>query len=90
MVELASEYDRYGYRRITAMLCWEGWRVNHKRVEPLWRREGLKVPARQPKRKRLWVMDLVFGCVPPSKFMSGATTLFMYRPMMDGHCGCSQ
>ena len=44
MVELATHYGRYGYRRITAMLRWEGWKVNHKRVERLWGREGLKVP----------------------------------------------
>ena len=57
MVELATRYGRYGYRRITALLRWEGWRVNHKRVERLWRREGLKVPQRQPKRGRLWLND---------------------------------
>jgi putative transposase len=57
MVTLASEYGRYGYRRITALLRAEGWRVNHKRVERLWRQEGLKVPARQPKRGRLWFND---------------------------------
>jgi len=57
MVALAQQYGRYGYRRITGMLRLEGWRVNHKRVERLWRREGLKVPARQPKRGRLWLHD---------------------------------
>ena len=57
MVELASEYGRYGYRRVTGMLRWEGWRVNHKRVERLWKQEGLKVPSRQPKRRRLWLND---------------------------------
>ncbi|MCW8129732.1 MAG: transposase, partial [Planctomycetota bacterium] len=57
MVGLATQYGRYGYRRITVMLGREGWRVNHKRVERLWRREGLKVPSRQPKRKRLWLND---------------------------------
>ena len=57
MVALASEYGRYGYRRITVMLRQEGWQVNHKRVERLWRREGLKVPAKQPKRGRLWIND---------------------------------
>ena len=57
MVELATQYGRYGYRRITRMLRREGWRVNHKRIERLWRREGLKVPARQPKRRRLWFND---------------------------------
>lgn len=57
MVTLAKDYGRYGYRRITALLRGEGWRVNHKRIERLWRREGLKVPKRQPKRKRLWLND---------------------------------
>lgn len=57
MTDLAQSYGRYGYRRITAMLRMEGWRVNHKRVERLWRREGLKVPARQPRRGRLWLSD---------------------------------
>jgi putative transposase len=57
MTELALQYGRYGYRRITAMLRSEGWQVNHKRVERLWRREGLKVPQRQPKRRRIWLND---------------------------------
>ncbi len=57
MTELATQYGRYGYRRITALLVREGWRVNHKRVERLWRREGLKVPKKQPKRGRLWLND---------------------------------
>jgi transposase InsO family protein len=57
VVELASQYGRYGYRRVTALLRHEGWRVNHKRVERIWRREGLKVPAKQPKRGRLWLND---------------------------------
>ena len=57
MIELASQYGRYGYRRVTAMLRDEGFQVNHKRLERLWRREGLKVPKKQPKRKRLWLND---------------------------------
>ena len=57
IAELATQYGRYGYRRITAMLKSENWMVNHKRVERIWRREGLKVPAKQPKRKRLWLSD---------------------------------
>ena len=57
VVRLASKYGRYGYRRITALLRAEGWQVNAKRVERLWRREGLKVPRRQPKRSRLWLTD---------------------------------
>jgi putative transposase len=54
IVELAKDYGRYGYRRIMALLREEGWQINHKRMLRLWRREGLKVPAKQPKRKRLW------------------------------------
>ncbi len=57
IIRLASRYGRYGYRRITAMLRSEGWTVNAKRVERIWRREGLKVPHRQPKRGRLWLND---------------------------------
>jgi transposase InsO family protein len=57
IIELARQYGRYGYRRITALLRAEGWRVSHKRVERIWRREGLKVPARQAKRGRLWLND---------------------------------
>jgi transposase InsO family protein len=55
VVSLATEYDRYGYRRITALLRAAGWRVNGKRVERIWRREGLKVRRWQPKRGRLWL-----------------------------------
>ena len=57
MVQLATQYGRYGYRRITALLRAEGWQVNHKRIERLWRQEGLKVPQKQPKRRRLWLND---------------------------------
>jgi putative transposase len=57
MIELATKYGRYGYRRITALLKAEGWRVNHKRVERIWRQEGLKVPQKQAKRGRLWLND---------------------------------
>ena len=57
IIRLASYYGRYGYRRITAMLRSEGWTVNAKRVERIWRREGLKVPQKQPKRGRLWLND---------------------------------
>ena len=55
IVGLATRFGRYGYRRITALLRHAGWDVNHKWVERIWRREGLKVPARQPKRGRLWL-----------------------------------
>ncbi|WP_279484015.1 IS3 family transposase [Aureimonas sp. SK2] len=57
IIELATRYGRYGYRRITALLRDAGWLVNVKRVERIWRQEGLKVPARQAKRGRLWLND---------------------------------
>ena len=57
IVRLASRFGRYGYRRVTDMLRIEGWGANHKRVERIWRQEGLKVPQRQPKRGRLWLND---------------------------------
>ena len=57
IIALARQYGRYGYRRVTALLRDAGWHVNRKRVERIWRREGLKVPHRQPKRSRLWLND---------------------------------
>ena len=53
IIELARQYGRYGYRKIAELLRWAGWLVNDKRVERIWRREGLKVPHKQPKRGRL-------------------------------------
>lgn len=57
IIELACVYGRYGTPRIIPMLRKEGWQVNHKRVERIWRSEGLKVPQNQPKRGRLWLND---------------------------------
>lgn len=57
IIALATEYGRYGYRRITTLLWAAGWVVNVKRVERIWRQEGLKVPNRPPKRGRLWLND---------------------------------
>ena len=57
IVFLASEYGRYGYRRVTALLNAGGIEVGKDRVQRIWRREGLKVPKKQPKRSRLWLND---------------------------------
>src|SRR5271163_3424826 len=57
IIELARQYGRYGYRKIAGLLEQAGWIVNDKRVERIWRREGLKVPHKQPKRGRLWLTD---------------------------------
>lgn len=57
IIELARQYGRYGYRKIAALLRVAGWLINDKRVERKWRREGLKVPSKKPKRGRLWLGD---------------------------------
>ena len=77
IISLATKYGRNSYRRITAMLNNndKGWQVNHKRVERIWRQEGLKVPKKQPKRGRLWLND--GSCIrlrPGIRTTSGAMT----------------
>ena len=57
MIRLAKQYGRYGYRKVTKLLCIEGWRVNHKKVERLWAEEGLQLPHRHKRRKRLYHKD---------------------------------
>ncbi len=57
IINLASCFGRYGYRTVTGLLRLAGWRVNKKRVRRIWRKEGLKVPRKQPKRGRLWLND---------------------------------
>ena len=57
IVRLVGSYGRYGYERITALLRAEDWAVNPKRVERIWREEGLRVPVKQPKRGRLYIND---------------------------------
>jgi len=57
MIRLAKRYGRYGYRKIAQLLRMEGWAVNHKKVERLWREEGLQLPRRHKKRKRLYHKD---------------------------------
>ncbi len=57
IIDYATKYGRYGYRRILALLWDDGWVVNHKSMERIWRQEGLKVPRKQPKRGRLWLND---------------------------------
>ena len=75
MIELARRYGRYGYRRIAALLRDAGWQVNDKRVERLWRREGLKVPGKQPKRGRPWLND--GSCV---RLRAGARRACLWGP----------
>jgi putative transposase len=89
IIALATQYGRYGYRRITALLHAAGWTVNVKRVERIWRREGLKVPHKQPKKGRLWLND--GSCVrlrPSIATMSGPTTSSRAEPSMGASSVC--
>jgi transposase InsO family protein len=61
MLELVRRHPRFGYRRVWALLRVAGFRVNQKRVYRLWRREGLKVPQKKRKKRRLSSSDN--GCV---------------------------
>jgi len=87
MIELTRQYGRYGYRRIAAMLRDAGWLVNDKRVERLWRREGLKVPMKQPKKGRLWLnpsRDIAAQC-PAGQWMARASGLGLSIVITSGH-----
>jgi transposase InsO family protein len=87
MIELTRRFGRYGYRQIAALLRDTGWQVNDKRVERLWRREGLKVPMNQPRKGRLWlnVMARVFVYVLSIATMFGHMILCITEPMMAEH-----
>ncbi len=86
IVELATQYGRYGCRRITALLRTEGWRVNHKRVERIWRQEGLKVLQKQPNAAGYGsTMVRVCGCVQSTRAMSGAMISCWRVPTTDDH-----
>lgn len=70
MIRLAKQYGRYGYRKIAQLLRVEGWQVNHKKVERLWREEGLQLPQRHKKRRRLYHKD---------------SSIIRLRPRFPGH-----
>lgn len=57
VIELATQYGRYGYRIVTGLLNLQGWKVGKDRVYRIWRQEGLKVPKKQKPRGRLWLND---------------------------------
>ena len=85
MIELTRQYGRYGYRRIAALLRGAGWQVNDKRVERLWRREGLKVPMKQPKKARLGsTTGHASSFVQSIAITSGGMTSYTIAQMMAG------
>lgn len=79
ITKIASEFGRYGYRRVTSILHQEGWDVNVKRVYRIWREEGLKVPKKQPKRARLWLASGSTVRLKPEK----ANHVWSYDFVMD-------
>jgi transposase InsO family protein len=74
IVALARRYGRYGYRKIAELLRQAGWTINDKRVERIWRREGLKVPRKHAAGSG-FRMDHASGCGPSTAITSGPTTL---------------
>ena len=83
IIELARQYGRYGYRIVTGLLNQAGWHVNHKRVERIWKREGLKVPPKQRKKARLWLND--GSCVRlrperPLQALRKGARAYLHRP----------
>ena len=88
IVRLASRFGRYGYRRVTDMLRIEGWGVNHKRVERIWRQEGLKVPERQPKRGRLVAQRRIVH--PAEAAVSGPRLVVRLRGLEDARRACAE
>ena len=90
IVQLPSEYGRYGYRRIAALLRGAGWDVGKDRVQRIWRREGLKVPQKQRPRGRLWLNDGSCVRLRPEheRITSGATISSAAARTMAGRYGC--
>ena len=84
MIERARQYGCYGYLRVAAMLRDAGWQLNDKRVERLWRREGLKVPMKQPMRSRLRLNDGSCICLKPQHVDHGWSYDFVHHRTEDG------
>jgi putative transposase len=72
IIALARRFGRYGYRMIGDLLRRIGWKVNDKRVERIWRREGLQVPQKQPKRDSSWTVDVKYVDIKGEKHHSAA------------------
>ena len=91
MRELANRFPRYGYRRVHALLVADGWRVNVKRVERLWRLEGLQVPPRHLRRgqRALGVDGNSAWALPATRTIHIWSYDFVSLRTLDGdRCGC--
>jgi HTH-like domain len=82
VIRLAGQYGRYGYRRIHALVMAEGWQVSRSRVERIWKREGLKVPKKQPREVGYgWPMAAVYAFDRSTPTTSGAGISSWNAPM---------
>ena len=88
IVRLASRCGRYGYRRVTDMLRIEGWGVKHKRVERIWRQEGLKVPQRQPNARSAVAQRRIVH--PAEAAVSGPRLVVRLRGLEDARRACAE
>ena len=88
VVRLASRFGRYGYRRVTDMLRIEGWGVKHKRVERIWRQEGLKVPQRQPEARSAVAQRRIVH--PAEAGVSGPRLVVRLRGLEDARRACAE
>jgi putative transposase len=88
IVELGRRHGRLGYRKIAEMLrSTAGWIVNDKRVERIWRREGLKVPAKQSKHGPIWLAD--GSCIRLRAERPNPMTSSRIARTKEGSIGCS-
>ncbi|MBN67927.1 MAG: hypothetical protein CME32_01425 [Gimesia sp.] len=89
IIDLASPYGRYGYRRVTELLRRRGWKVNHKRVGRLWRQEGLNLAQNRQNAGDCGSTTAPMSIyVPGIGIMSGATILCIAGLTMAGPAGC--
>ena len=84
LIRLAKQYGQYGYRKITELLRVEGWRINHKKVERLWREEGLQLLQRHKKRKRLYHKNSSIIRLRPNHPNPGWAIDFVYAKLSNG------
>ena len=88
MIRLAKQYGRYGYRKVALLMRVEGWSVNHKKIERLWRDKGLQLPRRHKKRRWLYHKDSSIGCARKIPITSGALISSMKSLAAGAHTRC--
>lgn len=85
VIRLAKNYGRCGYRKIAELLRIEGWQVNHKKVERLWREEGLQLPRRYKRKRRLYHKDSSIIRLRPTHPNHVWSVDFVHDRLSNGH-----